>query len=279
MYHLLVRAGGWTGASDSFISSRIFEDTPVALVRRFKASDGTFAQELLTFPALFLPELNSGADQVGRVGSVSRIGTYGREATIEYSYDLQVPPIPMTTIQRLQSQLGIIGAFGLSRTYWSIKDIDLFRVLLRDRREAVRLPRIFGVEQVHDQEDDLVSVMMPFADRFKAVHSQIESLARSLGLRCLRADDIWDHDAIIQDIASLIARSRVVICDCSGKNANVFYEAGIAHALGKDVVLITQSEEDIPFDLRHLRYITYLNNNEGLGDLAQKLTPRLRALS
>jgi len=60
--------------------------------------------------------------------------------------------------------------------------------------------------------------------------------------------------------------------------ANVFYEAGIAHALGRDVILITQSDADIPFDLRHLRYAKYLNNAEGRADLARRLRDRIQTL-
>jgi hypothetical protein len=80
---------------------------------------------------------------------------------------------------------------------------------------------------------------------------------------CLRADDIWENPAIIQYILTLIEKSFVVVCDCSGRNRNVFYEIGISHSLGREVVLITQADEDIPFDLRHLRYIKHLNNGEG----------------
>jgi len=59
----------------------------------------------------------------------------------------------------------------------------------------------------------------------------------------------------------------------------VFYEIGIAHALGREVILITQSESDIPFDLRHLRYVRYLNNGEGLAALKGQLQPRLSELA
>jgi hypothetical protein len=69
-----------------------------------------------------------------------------------------------------------------------------------------------------------------------------------------------------------------VICDLTGKNANVFYEAGIAHALGQDVILIAQHETDIPFDLRHIRYVKYLNNEEGLRVLADNVGKRLQTL-
>ena len=58
----------------------------------------------------------------------------------------------------------------------------------------------------------------------------------------------------------------------------MFYEAGIAHTLGKSVVPIAQNDHDVPFDLRHHRYIRYLNNGEGLTSLSQALLPRLRTL-
>ena len=35
------------------------------------------------------------------------------------------------------------------------------------------------------------------------------------------------------------------------------YELGIAHTMGKKVILITQDVNDIPFDLRHLRHLHY----------------------
>ncbi|MCY1507063.1 hypothetical protein D9M68_413290 [compost metagenome] len=89
-------------------------------------------------------------------------------------------------------------------------------------------------------------------------------------------DGIWENHAVIQDVISLIDRSAFVVCDCTGRNPNVFYEIGIAHSLGKEVILITQSGEDIPFDLRHLRYLPYLNNGEGLAGLQAQLTERLR---
>jgi hypothetical protein len=70
-----------------------------------------------------------------------------------------------------------------------------------------------------------------------------------------------------------------VICDCSGKNPNVFYEAGIAHAVGKEAILIAQSEDGVPFDLRHLRYIRYLPNNEGFVSLPASLQAKLRSIT
>jgi hypothetical protein len=58
----------------------------------------------------------------------------------------------------------------------------------------------------------------------------------------------------------------------------VFYEVGIAHTLGREVILITQSEHDIPFDLRHLRYVKYLNNTEGRAALGTALEGRMQTI-
>ena len=65
------------------------------------------------------------------------------------------------------------------------------------------------------------------------------------------------------------------MCDVTGRNPNVFYEAGIAHAMGKKVVIITQNDQDVPFDLRHLRYVRYLPNEQGLESLQADLRERL----
>ena len=120
--------------------------------------------------------------------------------------------------------------------------------------------------------------MMPFHPGFNDVYATLQAVADQLGMTCKRADDIWNHDAIIQDIVSLICDSEVVICDLTGRNANVFYEVGIAHCLGKDVILITQSADDVPFDLRHIRFISYLNNGEGLQQLSKSVSERIKSL-
>ncbi len=97
-------------------------------------------------------------------------------------------------------------------------------------------------------------------------------------MSCYRADDLWNNSTIIQDVFELIYCSSVVIVDFSGKNPNVFYEVGIAHTLGKNVIPITQSIDDIPFDLRHHRTLKYLNNSEGLEELRKGLEKRLEVL-
>jgi hypothetical protein len=145
-------------------------------------------------------------------------------------------------------------------------------------RRIVFSPSAFTVP-AEKPDLNLVSIMMPFSVALSPVYETIKSAASHAGFQCLRADDIWDDSTVIQDVFSLIFRSYIVICDFSERNPNVFYEAGIAHTLGKHVVPITQSADDIPFDLRHHRYALYLNNNEGRDKLRNELISRLQGLA
>ncbi len=99
---------------------------------------------------------------------------------------------------------------------------------------------------------------------------------KPVGVRARR--QYLEHSTIIQDIYSLIHKSAVVVCDFSGKNPNVFYEAGIAHSLGRPVIPIVQHAADIPFDLQHHRAIIYHNNSEGLEKLKTQLAKRIETL-
>lgn len=56
---------------------------------------------------------------------------------------------------------------------------------------------------------------------------------------------------------SVFTHAEVLLADLTGKNPNVFYELGLAHAARKPVVLITETLADVPFDLRAIRVIEY----------------------
>ncbi|WP_446617663.1 hypothetical protein [Vibrio alfacsensis] len=110
---------------------------------------------------------------------------------------------------------------------------------------------------------------------FDDVHQGIKDACAAAGFKCQRADDIWDSSTILQDIFSLIYRSKIVIADFSNKNPNVMYEVGIAHTLGKLVIPITQSLDHIPSDLNGHRASVYLKNSEGIRALTADLTKKL----
>ena len=47
------------------------------------------------------------------------------------------------------------------------------------------------------------------------------------------------------------------IANISGRNPNVFYELGLAHALGKPVIIVSESLSDIPFDINSSRILAF----------------------
>ena len=138
-------------------------------------------------------------------------------------------------------------------------------------------PRVFR-KPAESVDSRLVSVMMPFSADFKPVYETIRDAAIECGLECKRADDIWDDPVIMQDIFKLIYCASIVVVDFSRRNPNVMYETGIAHTLGRNVIPISQSIDDVPSDMRHQRVLLYLHNNEGLSDLKASLVRRLSRL-
>ncbi|HJH28696.1 MAG TPA: hypothetical protein C5S51_03250 [Methanosarcinaceae archaeon] len=147
-----------------------------------------------------------------------------------------------------------------------------------DARSTISfLPSVFDIPK-KPVVDELVSVMMPFDMEFDNVIETIKEACSNENMICHRADDLWNNSTIIQDIFELIYCSSIVIVDFTSKNPNVFYEAGIAHTLGKNVIPITQSMDDIPFNLGHHRILKYLNNDEGMHHLKDTLGHKLKNL-
>lgn len=138
-------------------------------------------------------------------------------------------------------------------------------------------PSVFKIPK-KPTNSKLISVMMPFSPAFRGTYDAIKRVADHMGLECFRADDIWENSTFIQDIFDLIFCSRIVVVDFSERNPNVMYETGIAHTLGKVVIPITQSLNDIPSDLGHHRALKYLPNDEGYRTLSNELFKRINTI-
>ena len=301
MYHLVVAGNPETYDGEPVILERrraLQEFTDATLSERYGQLTDASIADLKRFPALFAHEHANRKD--ARLGWITKIQVRPDEARFSYIFDDSFPPISWEQVKALEWDLAIDN-FELNRTHWALKDVELFDVLLEndqlpeDRllpvppegplrrymqpaRASIEVaPTAFRIPE-EPKDPRLVSVMMPFEAALDPVYTTIGKVCRELDLNCGRADDIFDHSEVIQDVFSLIYRSAVVICDFSGSNPNVYYEAGIAHTLGQPVVPLTQVQEHVTFDLRHHRFIQYLNNTEGLQALKPKLERRLRRL-
>lgn len=102
-------------------------------------------------------------------------------------------------------------------------------------------------------------VIMPFSPELHYFYLYLRKHIEEVhNIHCERADEHVLTIPILDKINDSIRNADVIIADCSGRNPNVFYELGIAHAQGKKVILITKDPiEEAPSDIRHYEFIKY----------------------
>lgn len=92
-----------------------------------------------------------------------------------------------------------------------------------------------------------------------------------VGYDVKRADSDLDQQNVLKDVVRGVARADLVIAELTSRNPNVLYELGLSHALRRNTVLITQSMDDIPFDLRTYRVISYSTQFDSADKLSEQL--------
>ena len=126
------------------------------------------------------------------------------------------------------------------------------------RDEALKPPGALG-PRVTVAEGTTSFVMQPFSGHLGTYYEAIFKPAiKQAGLTPVRADDdIFATGKIMDQVWRGIRQAKVLVAELTSKNPNVFYELGLAHALEKPVILVSSNQEDVPFDLRHIRAIFY----------------------
>lgn len=97
-----------------------------------------------------------------------------------------------------------------------------------------------------------VFVITPFNEDFLALYDELKRIFKE-DFDFTNAGDLDNQQNILQDIVEGIHQADVIIADLTGLNANVFYELGLAHAMNKKVIIITQDLGELPFDIKSYR--------------------------
>lgn len=102
-------------------------------------------------------------------------------------------------------------------------------------------------------------VVMPFSEPWSdtVFHNLMAVGIRDSGLECVRGDMLVRVGDLSRNIWGAMLRAGIVIADVSALNANVFYELGLAHALGKDTVILRHKGSQIPADIGGAHYHEY----------------------
>ena len=130
----------------------------------------------------------------------------------------------------------------------------------------------------------LCFVIMPFSSTnrctseqwteiFNNVHKPAVTGSR-LGYRCVRSD--IRTGAFIKDILMQLNQADVVLADLTDMNPNVFYELGVRHTLKNRTILVSQTMDDVPSDLRQYGVITYETTPNGVVEYKKNLNNLLR---
>lgn len=101
-----------------------------------------------------------------------------------------------------------------------------------------------------------IFVVLPFQEGPLSVYNELK---KRLGERfeVSHSGDLDNSQSILKDIIQSIVNADFILVDLTGDNPNVYYELGIAHALNKNTIIITQSIDSLPFDIRSYRVIPY----------------------
>lgn len=120
------------------------------------------------------------------------------------------------------------------------------------------------------QDKPKVFVITPFGEDFLALYEKLKETF-STDFLFTNAGDLDNQQNILQDIVNGIHQADVIIADLTGLNPNVFYELGLAHAMNKKVIIITQDLGSLPFDIKSYRANAYSTSFHKIDDLIEKL--------
>lgn len=128
-----------------------------------------------------------------------------------------------------------------------------------------------------NKKDGHCFFLCPFTEPFNSIYADhVKPLVETEGFSIERADEIYGTQPIIEDIWESINCAEFIIADVTGKNPNVMYEIGMAHTVGKPVLIMTQNIDDVPFDLKHFRCIIYSFTPKGVEAMQDQIAGTLR---
>jgi hypothetical protein len=148
-----------------------------------------------------------------------------------------------------------------------IKDIQLSRA-------GYRVKSL--LQQSLAEAEDQIFCVMKLDDALldSAYEGVIKQVGAEFGYRVIRVDEVQDSGRITDQVLDLIAASKIVLADLSCQRPNCYYEAGFAHALGREIIFTIRKAEEIHFNLKDYRFIEWSTEHE----LREKLRKRLEAI-
>lgn len=103
------------------------------------------------------------------------------------------------------------------------------------------------------------------------VRQALDNLSNRLNIQLFQADYFNIEEQIVPQIIESIKQADIVIADISNESPNIYYEVGIAHSLGKPVIIVSQTNNFNRFSVLSYRFYNYDINPEGIKNLSFRL--------
>jgi hypothetical protein len=119
---------------------------------------------------------------------------------------------------------------------------------------------------------------MWFSNEVRSIWTDaIEPSIKAAGYKAIRIDGVEHNNKIDDEILSNIRRSRFVVADFTGERGGVYFEAGFALGLGRQVIWTVGEDalEKVHFDNRQYNFIVW--KPDDLGEFAKRLRLRIEA--
>lgn len=109
--------------------------------------------------------------------------------------------------------------------------------------------------------------LSPFNEDGDRLFRSCQNILGKINIFLRRTDNVVNKDDILMNIVHLIVQSEIILVNLNERNMNVYYELGIAHAIGKPTILLAQTEfsnndlKRVGFDIDHKYIIPYSNED------------------
>jgi hypothetical protein len=226
---------------------------------------GEYSYRLNRFAREMISLLAMGGDTMLAENAYSFISKLGSRTTCDEA------------VQRLRELLSLFDSY---KPVESVEDIDVLKHRVEELEARLVEDNEPEANPIDIGDQRAVFVVMPFSADFTDVwKGGIQRAATEQGLHPIRVDMINRSSNITDDIVESIDRCHVAIVDVTANNPNVMFELGYTLAKGKPNIIISQSANFLPFDIRNIRTIVYSNSWSGIEELRSKLKEFLKEVA
>lgn len=208
MYSLLMvgSRGWWDGGGANFDLNRYLEHTDDEIKHQLKVLTSAVIENLLNWPVLFAYEFSKYDDdetEVARVGRLTSIKVRHSKIRITFEFDPAIPPITAGKMSTMVFDLDM--EFETTRTYWAVKEIDLFQVLKKNNLMAglpaqVKAPELRvtseAVERAIDDAEHLIGSGRGAASALDRIHTMLHGYLIQLCVEAELVDRTGEHPSL-----------------------------------------------------------------------------------